>query len=70
MGKYPPSISSDVKALAKDLQENYKLTDYEALSLALKAEHNDLFIRAFVITASDNTPTALEAIANALGYTR
>ena len=70
MGKYPPSITADVKELAKDLQENFKLTDYEALSLALKAEQNDLFRRAFVITASDNYPTALEAIANALGHTQ
>lgn len=70
MEKYPPNVSSSVKELAKDLQENFKLTDFEALSLALKAEQNDLFRRAFVITASDNYPTALEAIANALGHTQ
>jgi hypothetical protein len=38
------------------------------LSLALKTEQNNLFRRAFVVTSSDNTPTALEAIANALGH--
>ena len=69
MEKYPPSVSRSVKDLAKELQEDFKLTDFEALSLALKAEQNDLFRRAFVITASDNYPTALEAIANALGHT-
>lgn len=68
MEKYPPNITHDIKELAKDLKENFKLSDFEALSLALKAEQNNLFRRAFVVTSSDNTPTALEAIANALGH--
>lgn len=70
MEKYPPNIPKSVKELAKGLQEDFKLTDFEALSLALKAEQNELFRRAFVITTSDNYPTVLEAIANALGYVR
>jgi hypothetical protein len=70
MEKYPSTVSSSVKELTKDLKESFKQTDFEALTLALKAEQNDLFKKAFVITASDNYPTALEAIANALGYTR
>ena len=70
MEKYPPTVSHSVKELAKDLKENFELSDFEALSLALKAEQNNLFRRAFVITASDNHPTALEAIANALGHTQ
>lgn len=68
MEKYPPRVSHSIKELAKDLQESFKLSDFEALTLALKAEQNDLFRRAFVVTSSDNTPTALEAIANALGH--
>lgn len=70
MERYPPSINHEVKELAKELKETYKLTDYEALSLALKAEQNSLFKRAFVVTSSDSVPTALEAIAIALKYQR
>ena len=70
MEKYPPYVSKEVKGLAKELQEDFKLSDFEALTLALKAEENNFFRRAFVISASDDYPTALEAIANALGYKR
>lgn len=66
--KYGVSISSDVKELTADLKENYKLSDYEALSLSLKAEQNELLKLGFVISSSDNYPSGLEAIANALGY--
>lgn len=68
MSKYPAKITNDIKELAKELKDNYKLTDYESLDLALKAEHNDILKRAFVITSSDDVPTALEAIASSLGY--
>ena len=70
MERYPTNVTNDIKELAKDLQESFKLTDFEALTLALQAEQNSLFKRAFVVTSSDNTPTALEAIANALGHIR
>ncbi len=67
--KYEPFISKAVKDLAADLKEDYpSLTDYESLNLALKAESNQLFRTAYVITANDSTPTALEAIALALGH--
>jgi hypothetical protein len=68
MAKYKPTISNDIKILAKDLKSSYELSDYESLSLALKAEQNDLFRWAYIITESNNRPTALEAIANALGH--
>jgi hypothetical protein len=68
--KYGVRVSSDVRELAKDLKEDYKLTDYEALTLALRAEHNELLKLGFVISSSDSYPTGLEAIANALGYSR
>ena len=67
MERYPTNVTSDIKDLVKDLQESYKLTDFEALTVALQAERNSILRKAFVITALDNTPTALEAIANALG---
>ena len=68
--KYGVHLSTDVRELAKDLKEDYKLTDYEALTLALKAEQNELLKLGFVISSSDSYPTGLEAIANALGYSR
>lgn len=66
--KYGVNISSDVKKLAKDLQEQFKLTNFESLDLALKAEQNELIKRAFVISSSDSHPSGIEAIAIALGY--
>ena len=67
--KYGVSISNDVTELAKDLKEEYpKLSDYEALTLALKAEQNALLKIGFVISSDDKTPTGLEAIAIGVGY--
>lgn len=62
------NISTDVKNLARELQEQYKLTSFESLDLALKAEKNEIMKRAFVISSSDSHPSGLEAIAIALGY--
>jgi hypothetical protein len=45
------NISASVKALVMDLKEKYKLTDFEALTLALKAEENDIFRKAFVVAS-------------------
>lgn len=59
-------ISFDVKTLAKELKSEYKLSDFEALTIALKAEQNGLLKSAFVVSPLDDKPTALEAIANAL----
>lgn len=61
--KYGVKISSDVRKLAKELKEEYKLSDFESLTLALKAEQNELFKLAFVISSSDSYPSALEKIA-------
>jgi len=63
-------MTRELKSLAKDLQEDFKLSDYEALNLALKIEQNELLRIAFVISSSDKYPTGLESIAIALGYTR
>jgi hypothetical protein len=64
--KYGLDISSDVKKLVKELKENYELTDFEALSLALKAEQNEFFKIGFVISSSDIYPSVLEKIAMVL----
>ena len=68
MLKYGIEVSKDVRNLANDLKEEFKLSDYEALSLALKSERNELLRLGFVISQSDNHPSGLEAIANAIGY--
>ncbi len=61
--KYGVNVSIDVRKLAKELKEEYKLSDFESLTLALKAERNELFKLAFVISSSDSYPSALEKIA-------
>lgn len=66
--KYGVSLSKDVIELAKDLQTEYKLTNYEALTLALKAEKNELLKLGFVISSSDSHPSGLEAIAIGVGF--
>ena len=66
--KYGVSVSNDVRKLAKDLKDEYKLTDFEALTLALKAEQNELLKLGFVISSSDNHPSGLEAIAIGVGF--
>lgn len=66
--KYGLDLSKDAKKLANDLKEEFKLSDFEALSLALKAEQNELIKISFNISNSDSHPTNLEAIAIALGY--
>jgi hypothetical protein len=68
--KYGVDVSNDVRSLAKELKETYKLTDFESLTLALKAEQNELFKLGFVISSSDKYPSALEAIAISLGYSK
>ena len=36
------NLSSDVKDLAKELKSEYKISDFESLSLVLKVEQNEL----------------------------
>lgn len=59
------SISKGVQDYAQILIDEYNLTSYEALDIALKVEKNSLFKEAFVIISED-TPTALEKICNHL----
>ncbi len=62
------NISRDVKKLATELKREFKISDYESLTLALKVEQNELIKKAFVISSTDSHPTGLEAIAISLGY--
>lgn len=47
-------IPNKVKELAQSLQDDYRLTAYEALDIALKAEKNQILSRAFVLSDSDS----------------
>ncbi|MDJ1469731.1 hypothetical protein QNI19_14960 [Cytophagaceae bacterium DM2B3-1] len=64
------AISNDVIQDAKQLQKQFKLTDFEALSLAIQAERNLILERGLLVSPDNSYPTGLEAIAIALGYTR
>ena len=57
-----------IENLVVDLKAQYNLSNYEALDIACKIEQNNLLRRAFVLSEQDNYPTALEAVAIALGY--
>lgn len=59
-------VSSEIRNLTKSIQQEYKLSDYEALTIALKIESNELFRKANVISSNDSYPSALEKIAIAL----
>lgn len=61
------NLSSDVKDLAKELKSEYKISDFESLSLVLKVEQNELIKRGFLISSTDSHPTGLDEIAMALG---
>ena len=46
-----------------NLKDDYDLTDYEAYSLAVQIERNEILRSAFVVSDSDLYPSALEKIA-------
>lgn len=49
---------------AKEIKEDFpQLTDYEALDIATKIIHNELMVKAHVISSNDTYPSALENIA-------
>ena len=66
--KYGVSVSKDVRELVKDLKSEFELSDFEALTVALKAEQNELIKLGFVISSSDSHPSGLEAIAIGVGF--
>lgn len=59
------SLGKRVIDLADELKKEYKLSDYEAIDLALKAEKNEFIARAFVLTPDDKV-TALEKIVHTI----
>lgn len=56
-------VSTTIRNLTKSIQQEYKLSDYEALNIALKIEENELFRKTHVISSNDEYPSALEKIA-------
>lgn len=55
--------------IAKELKEEYsKLSDFEILSLAIQIQRNQILENGLAVSSSDKYPSALEAIAIALGY--
>lgn len=60
------TLRKNVRDLASELKKDHKLSDFESLSLALQAERNEILSRAFVLSDSDQYPTALETIVHKL----
>lgn len=57
----------DYSTIAKDLKLDYpKLTDFELLTLAIQIERNQILENGLVV--GNSNPSALEAIAYALGF--
>ena len=55
--------------IAEDLRKTYsELTTFEALTLAIQIERNQLIENAFSVNRNDSNPPSLEAIAISLGY--
>lgn len=55
--------------IAKQLKEEYsKLSDFEILLLAIQIQRNQIIQNGLLVSSSDKHPSALEAIAIALGY--
>ena len=60
----------DYNTIAKQLRVEYpKLSDFEILSLSIQIERNQILENGLVVSASDETPSGLEAIGIALGFT-
>ena len=57
-----------ISKIVKDLALDYKLTDVEALTIAVQIQRNQILENGLVVSRSDGTPTGLEALAIALGY--
>lgn len=62
------SIQS-VNQYAKDLKLDYpKLTEFEVLNLAIEIQRNEIFKAGLNVSSNDSHPSALEALAIALGF--
>ena len=59
-----------INEIAKDFTENFpEMTNYEAWSLAIQIQRNQILENGFVVSTNDSVPSALEAISIALGMT-
>jgi hypothetical protein len=58
----------EVKFLAKDIRDEYSLSEFEALDIATKIQYNEMFRAANEISHGDSNLPALPAIAVALGH--
>lgn len=59
----------DYRIIAKALRTDYpKMSDFEILSLAIQIERNAILENGLGVNTNDKTPSNLEAIAIALGY--
>lgn len=59
----------DYNRIVIKLKEEYsKLSDFETLLLAIQIQRNQILENGLVVSSSDKHPSALEAIAIALGY--
>ncbi len=60
----------DYNAIAEKIKKEYpKLSDFEILSLSIQIERNQILENGLVVSATDKTPSGLEAIGIALGFT-
>lgn len=59
-------MDTKTKRIADSLIKEYQMTPYEAFQIACKIVKNDLFKKAYAVY--EDYPTALEAIAIAIGY--
>ena len=66
---YDFNYNQGVQSHARDLQERFKLTDYEALKIAIESQRNEFMYRFFKLSNDCDVehPSGLEAIAIALG---
>ncbi|WP_179950456.1 hypothetical protein [Spirosoma aerolatum] len=50
------------------MQVDYKLTNEQALPIAVQIQRNQILENGLVVSRSDSSPAGLEALAIALGY--
>ena len=60
----------DYITVSKKLKNEYpKLSDFEILSLSIQIERNQILENGLNVNYTNNSPSSLEAIAIALGFT-
>lgn len=67
MGK-TTSIGRATKIASDFKKEHPKLSEFEALTLAIQLQRNQILKAAFAVSSTDAHPSALEAMATALGH--